>query len=361
MDNIKKSIFKINTSSGTGSWFYLNDYKVVVTNYHVVAWNKEVSIENYNHEKKVAKVVMVHPEKDLAFLKCEEELTLQETVKINGDITVKEKDKVSALGFPFGMSLTITEWIVSSANQNLWGRELIQTDAAINPGNSWGPLINEKEELVGINTIKYTNADNTGFAVKTKELIEELERVESLDMEKLSVICNSCGACITEKTEYCNSCGWKIDKDIFTEKKLEKLAWFVEESIKKLWINPIISRAWEESWKFHEWSSEIRIFVYENNYLYVTSPLNLLPTKDLWPLYDYILTEDLAPFQLGVNDNHIYLSYRVYISDIFKNEDKEKEISENIKNISLKADELDDILVDTFGCKMTSYSKNNKK
>ncbi len=361
MENIKKSVFKINTSAWTGSWFYLNDYKVIVTNYHVVAWSKDVSIENYNHDKEVAKVIMVHPEKDIAFVKTEKDLSLDETIKINKDVKVKAKDKVSALGFPFGMSLTITEWIVSSPNQNLQGRELIQTDAAINPGNSWGPLVNEKNELIGINTVKYTNADNTGFAVKTKELLEELEKVDSLDTSKLSVICNSCGTCITKKTEYCESCWWKINKDIFIEKKLEKLALFVEDAISKLDINPIIARAWEESWKFHEWSSEIRIFVFDNNYLYITSPLNLLPTKNLWPLYDYILKENIDPFQLWVSDNHIYLSYRVCIHDIFKWDEYKKEISKNIKSFSLKADKLDDMFVEKFGCKMTSYSKKNKK
>ena len=76
--------------------------------------------------------------------------------------------------YPFGMWFTVTEGIVSSPKQNVSWRDLIQTDAAINPGNSGWPLVNEKWQLIWINTSKYTNADNTGFAVSSAELIEEL-------------------------------------------------------------------------------------------------------------------------------------------------------------------------------------------
>lgn len=363
LEKIKKSIFKINTSEWTWSWFYLKDYKIVVTNYHVVAWSHNVSLEDYENNKQVAKVVLVHPEKDIAFLLPETEINLDTTVEIVEWIEVKEKDKVSVLGYPFGMGFTVTEGIISSPKQNVWGRDLIQTDAPINPGNSGWPLVNDKGQLIWINTSKFTNADNTGFAVSSKDLLEELANVEKIDKTKLTLICPSCGEFITEKTDYCPSCWAKVDKNIFVEKKLEKLPEFVENALKKLDINPIIARAWNERWLFHYGSPEIRIFVYDNSYLYVTSQLNVLPTKDLLPLYEYLLSEDVNPYQFGVNENCVYFSYRVAISDIFKNEDKEKEeeISDNIKNFVIKADELDDMFVNKFGCKMTTYSKENKK
>lgn len=361
LEKIKKSIFKINTSEWTGSWFYLNDYKVVVTNYHVVAWNHYVSLEDYENNKQVAKVIVVHPEKDIAFLLPEKEINLEKTIEIVEGIEVKEKDKVSVLGYPFGMGFTVTEWIISSPKQNVSGRDLIQTDAPINPGNSWGPLINENGQLIWINTSKFTNADNTGFAVSSKDLLEELSNIEKVDKDKLTLICHSCGNFITEKTDYCPSCWAKVDKNIFVEKKLEKLSEFVEKALSTLDLNPIITRAWNERWLFHFWSPEIRIFVFDNNYLYLTSQLNVLPTKDLLPLYEYLLSEDVSPYKFWVNENCIYFSYRLAISDIFKNEDKEKEFSENIKNFILKADELDDMFIEKYGCKMTTYSKENKK
>lgn len=359
--NIKQSIFKINTSEWTWSWFYLKQYNIIVTNYHVVSWSHQVSLEDYDNNKQVANVILVHPEKDIAFLLPEENIKVEDTVSIVEDMEVKEKDKVSVLWYPFWMWFTVTEWIISSPKQNVSGRDLIQTDAPINPGNSWWPLVNDNWELIWINTSKFTNADNTGFAVNSKELLEVLENISKIDKKILSVICHSCSELITEKTDYCPSCWAKMDKNIFLEKKLEKLSEFVEKSLWKLDINPIIARAWNERWLFHQWSSEIRIFVYDNNYLYATSQLNVLPTKNLLPLYEYILWQDIEPYQFGVNENCIYFSYRVAITDIFKNEEVEKEISENIKKFALKADELDDMFVEKFDCKMTSYSKENKK
>lgn len=363
LEKIKQSIFKINTSEWTWSWFYLKDYKIVVTNYHVIAWSHYVSLENYENNRQVAKVILVHPEKDIAFLLPEEDINLEKTIDIIENIEIKEKDKVSVLGYPFGMWFTVTEGIISSPKQKVWGRDLIQTDAPINPGNSGGPLVNDKWQLIWINTSKFTNADNTGFAVSSKDLIEELENVKKIDKAKLTLVCHSCWNFITEKTDYCPSCWAKVDKNIFIEKKLEKLSEFVEKSLAKLDINPIITRAGFERWLFNYGSPEIRIFIYDNNYLYITSQLNVLPVKDLLPLYEYLLSENISPYKFWVNENCIYFSYRIAISDIFKNENKEKEeeFSNNIKNFVLKADELDDMFVEKFGCKMTTYSKENKK
>lgn len=361
LNSLKQSIFKINTSEWTWSWFYIKEYKVVVTNYHVVSWNHVVALEDYDENKQVAKVVLVNPEKDIALLMPEKEISLDDTIELVEDIQVKEKDKAIVMWYPFGMWFTVTEGIVSSPKQNVSWRDLIQTDAAINPGNSGWPLVNEKWQLIWINTSKYTNADNTGFAVSSAELIEELKNIEKIDKTKLSVVCPSCGTFITEKTDYCPSCWAKIDKNIFIEKKLQKLSQFVEDAISKLKINPIVARSGYESWVFHNWSSQIRIFVYDNNYLYVTSQLNILPTKDLLPLYDFLLSEDVNPFQFGVYENCIYFSYRVAITDIFKNDETESVVSDRIKEFAEKADDYDDLFVNKYWCKMTSYSKENKK
>ena len=311
LNSLKQSIFNINTSEWTWSWFYIKEYKVVVTNYHVVSWNHIVALEDYDENKQVARVVLVNPEKDIALLMPEKEISLDDTIELVEDIQVKEKDKAIVMWYPFGMWFTVTEGIVSSPKQNVSWRDLIQTDAAINPGNSGWPLVNEKWQLIWINTSKYTNADNI--------------------------------------------------KNIFIEKKLQKLSQFVEDAISKLEINPIVARSGYESWVFHNWSSQIRVFVYDNNYLYVTSQLNILPTKDLLPLYDFLLSEDVNPFQFGVYENCIYFSYRVAITDIFKNDETESVVSDRIKEFAEKADDYDDLFVNKYWCKMTSYSKENKK
>ncbi len=357
LDKLKSSIYKINTSSGSGSGFYVPEEEILVTNYHVVAGHKQVAIEDHNQDRVLAHVIVVNPQVDIAILKPETKLNIETSVAINPEIDVALRDQVFALGFPFGMPFTVTEGIVSNTEQNFDGRQYIQTDAAINPGNSGGPLVNENGELVGVNTSKLTDADNVGFAIPIKSVLEELDYFDVKKHTAFSLKCYSCNTLIFEKEDYCHSCGSKIENDVFNEKELSKLSLFVEEALTKLNVNPVLTRAGTEYWNFHQGSSEIRIFVYGKDFLYATSPLNELPKQDLQKLYEFLLADPVPPFKLAVYKNQIFISYRVHISDIFSNDDSTAEILENLKNLALKADELDDKFVDDFGCKMTTFAK----
>jgi hypothetical protein len=126
-----------------------------------------------------------------------------------------------------------------------------------------------------------------------------------------------------------------------------------------MWINPILARTGYEAWKFHKWSSEIRIFVYNKSYLFCTSPINVLPKKDIEPVLTYILSDKIKPYQFWLNDNQIYVSYRVHLSDIFS-ENNSDEINKNITNLALKADELDNVLHDEFWCDFSEYVKKSE-
>ena len=88
LNSLKQSIFKINTSEWTWSWFYIKEYKVVVTNYHVFSWNHIVALEDYDENKQVARVVLVNPEKDIALLMPEKEISLDDTIELVEDIQV---------------------------------------------------------------------------------------------------------------------------------------------------------------------------------------------------------------------------------------------------------------------------------
>ena len=356
LQNLKKSIFRVITSEGTGSWFYLKDYDIIVTNYHVVAGNHQVAIEDVSEEKFVANVIFVNPEKDIAFVALENKIEIAEVVKINLDLEITEKTESFVLGYPFGMWFTVTEWIISNSKQVVAWRKMIQTDAAINPGNSWGPLVTPKWELIWINTSKFTEADNTGFAIPYYELLEELKKVSELDREKFSLKCNSCGNLITEKTNYCQNCWAKIDVNIFAEKKLEFLQEFVEEAIKSLWINPIIARNGFEYWRFYKWSSEIRAFVYDNLYLYFVSEINTIWNEKLLDLYNFLMKENVSPFRFGIYKNNILFSYRIPLKEIFEEKYRQKVLDE-IKKYAEKTDEYDDILEKNFWCKKSVFSK----
>ena len=352
--NIEQSVYRINTANGSGTGFYSLENDVIVTNYHVVAGSLTVSIEGQDKNRYLAKVIYVHPGKDIAFLKANELPKPSETVITQHSHETNSRDKVIVLGYPFGMPFTVTEGIVSNPKQLINGSNFIQTDAAINPGNSGGPVINEKGELLGIVTSKFSDADNMGFAIPLETLGEELEIVGELN-DEFTLGCHSCNGLIEEKTSYCPNCGTDVDERIFEESPLSDLSLKVEEAIGKLEINPVLARSGSEQWTFHQGSAEIRMFVYDHNYLFATSPLNDLPRTKLADIYEYILTADTGAHRLSISDNQIYLSYRIHISDLYSNH--RDEVLDGLAQLALKADDLDDLFVNEFGAKMTHYSK----
>lgn len=359
MEEIQKiipSVVKIGTSSGSGSGFYLKRYGIVVTNNHVVANHKMVSIETHDRERIAAKVVFLNPIVDLAFLMPSKPLNHLPELYLLPTGTLQNMDRVAVLGFPYGMPFTITDGIVSSVKQLMDGRHYIQTDAAVNPGNSGGPLVNLRGEVVGVTTAKFMNADNVGFAIPVEHLMQDLHSFsENVEME-FSVKCPSCSSLLFEKTEYCFNCGASIDQDtLFDEPTLSPLAVFVEDALKKLGIDPVIARNGYDYWEFHQGSSLVRIFVYNQNYLYTTSPLVKLPKTNLEIIYRYILSDPEPPFSFGIFQGMIYMSYRVHLSDIYSS--YKTKIQEHIANFAQKADEMDNFLIDVYGCESSEYSR----
>ncbi len=353
---VSNAVFKINTSSGSGSGFFNQEKNVVVTNYHVVQGNKIVAVETQSKDRYLAHVIYNNPDEDLAFLKVNfPEGAAPTEISINKEDNLKVQDKVYVLGFPFGMPFTITQGIVSSTRQLMDGKNFIQTDAAVNPGNSGGPVVNQAGELVGVTTAKFTNADNVGFAIPKEVVLRELDILDNNTEHKFSVKCNTCNTLLYDKTRFCHNCGANVNEDIFKERELSPLALFVEEAIRELGMDPVLARSGYDYWVFYQGSSLIRIFVYKRDYIYATSPLNVLPTSNLKELYTYVLQDQIRPYYLGISDNMIYISYRAHISDIFsKHRD---EIKKHITNMPLKADDMDDFFVNEFNCKMTNYSR----
>lgn len=352
--NIKNSIYKIVTASGSGTGFKVQNQQYIITNYHVVKGNKKVAIETHNKNRFLANVVMVNTVLDIAFLDAEGLRGKDGHIKINPSVETKNQQKLLINGFPFGMPYTVTQGIVSSPNQPMGGSFYLQTDAAVNPGNSGGPMLNENGELLAVTTAKFSEADNVGFGIQLKDVLHQIKDFTYTDTT-YKVKCNSCDNLISKKTEFCTSCGADIDKSVFEEFEKSYFAEFTENALEKLDINPILCRAGRDFWEFHQGSALIRIFVHNNNYLCATSPLNNIPKQNLDKLFSYINTDKVSPYKLGIHDNKIYISYRTHLSDIYS--DKKEDIQKNLTNLALVADDLDNFFVDEFGCEFAMEAK----
>ncbi|MCD8182976.1 MAG: trypsin-like peptidase domain-containing protein [Bacteroides sp.] len=353
--NIYKLVYKVSHAGGFGNCFYLKAHNLFVTNYHVVNGFHTVTIRDNDRNPYLAKVVLVNSSLNIALLSAEGDFSSLPELNLAADDSLAIGGKVSVVGYPYGMPFTVTEGSVSSPKQLMNGKYYIQTDAAVNPGNSGGPIFNENNEVVGVTVSKFSNADNMGFGVWVEALRKLLESVDAIDRDAFQVQCDSCDELISEEEEFYPSCGEKIPEGVFAEREQSELSTFCEHAISEMGVNPIIARDGYDSWTFHKGNSEIRIFVYDNTYLFAVSPINLLPKKEVERVLDYILGEDFVPYKLGIEGRQIYIAYRIHLSDL--TEESEDEICKNLVNLALKVDEMDNMLVEQFGCEFSEYSK----
>ncbi|MFN6925308.1 MAG: Do family serine endopeptidase [Tabrizicola sp.] len=140
-------------SEALGSGFVISEDGYIVTNNHVIEGADEITIEFFSGKKLPAKVVGTDPKTDIALLKVEVGEPLPYVTFGNSDL-MRVGDWVMAMGNPLGQGFSVSVGIVSARGRELSGTydDFIQTDAAINRGNSGGPLFNMDGQVVGVNT-----------------------------------------------------------------------------------------------------------------------------------------------------------------------------------------------------------------
>ena len=165
----------VEVPQGAGSGFVYDTNGHIITNYHVVQGGTSFVVTFHNDPKQYkAKIVGVAPEKDIAVLKLEEK-----PQKLSPIVFGSSKDLVVgqysfAIGSPFGLDYTLTTGVISALGRKIDGiggvkiNDMIQTDAAINMGNSGGPLLDSNARLIGMNTVIFSTSGSSaglGFAV----------------------------------------------------------------------------------------------------------------------------------------------------------------------------------------------------
>jgi serine protease Do len=140
-------------SDALGSGFVISEDGYIVTNNHVVEGADEITIEFFSGKKLKAKLVGTDPKTDIALLKVEVDEPLPFVTFGNSD-EMRVGDWVMAMGNPLGQGFSVSAGIVSARGREQQGPydDFIQTDAAINRGNSGGPLFNMDGEVIGVNT-----------------------------------------------------------------------------------------------------------------------------------------------------------------------------------------------------------------
>lgn len=143
---------------GAGSGFVISPDGFVITNDHVVAGKSHVTTQDVNGVTREAAVIGTDPDTDLAVLRLPTDREGLQHVNLADSDNIRIGQLAVAIGNPLGLSSTVTAGVVSAIGRSLRGRtgrlidNLVQSDAAVNPGNSGGPLLNAAAEVIGVTT-----------------------------------------------------------------------------------------------------------------------------------------------------------------------------------------------------------------
>ncbi len=176
VERVAEAVVQIQTASGLGSGFIINKLGYVVTNQHVIAGEREITVVVYRKkpgglEKQPftkVKIIAMNGFLDLAILQIDDPAAASlPFVPIGDSDALTQGQQVFAIGSPLGMERSVSQGIVSVKARETRGTWCIQSTTQINPGNSGGPLFNSRGEVVGVNNMKMAGVgvEGLGFSI----------------------------------------------------------------------------------------------------------------------------------------------------------------------------------------------------
>jgi S1-C subfamily serine protease len=183
IENSVKSVVTIRTDISQGTGFVITSDGYAVTNAHVLAGGSIVQAINYKQEIIKANFIGYDSDLDIALLKLPGDYS---ELKLGDSDNVQVGEKVIAIGNPLGLQFSVSQGIISAVHREGPSKlnSYLQTDAALNPGNSGGPLINTKGEVIGINNFKAGNSESLGFALESNFIKTAVNNIASKSLNQ---------------------------------------------------------------------------------------------------------------------------------------------------------------------------------
>ena len=167
-----ESVFVIYSGNSLGSGFAVGE-NCIVTNAHVIGNPHSITVETYGGTKHKASVLGMNEQLDIAVLIVKD---AQFPYLDIADLSrMKTGDDIYAIGAPHGMAYTLTKGGISAKERTVGNQTYIQIDAAINEGNSGGPLLNDAGQVLGMNTLKMSDSEGIGLAIPVSRICDYLK------------------------------------------------------------------------------------------------------------------------------------------------------------------------------------------
>ncbi len=185
---IGEAVVQVKTPGGLGSGFFINDEGYLITNFHVIEGETEISVEVYHQTGgqldretyRAVKIIAINKFQDLALLHIEDKGAPKfKPVMLGTSDALSVGEGVFAIGSPLGLERTVTQGILSTKTRQMEGQLYLQTSTQINPGNSGGPLFNLAGEVVGVTNMKITFGEGLGFAIPVELVKNFLDHRDS--------------------------------------------------------------------------------------------------------------------------------------------------------------------------------------
>jgi serine protease Do len=181
------SVVLVKTAAGLGSGFFINKEGYLITNFHVIAGEKKISVTQFLQEGQILRrvvhkdveIVATAPFHDLAILRLKDFDTQITPVIFAPDEKLSIGETVFAIGNPLGLERTVTEGVLSQTHRNFGGILYLQVDAPVNPGNSGGPLFNARGQVIGVINMGVPTMEGLNFAIPARHSKYMLDHIDA--------------------------------------------------------------------------------------------------------------------------------------------------------------------------------------
>jgi len=170
MRETRESVVVVKTASSIGSGFFINRNGYIVTNRHVLPAGERAEIKTVNGSVfRIEQIVQEDAQADLVIVSTSASPQESKPVRLSGRLP-DVGEKIIVIGSPLGLEQTVSDGIVSALRRNQHGIEFIQVTAPVSPGNSGGPLLNMRGEVIGVATFQFRGGQNLNFCVAASQV-----------------------------------------------------------------------------------------------------------------------------------------------------------------------------------------------